>query len=391
MTDAAQVAPLDGVVVADFSRVLAGPMATMTLADLGARVIKIERPGVGDETRGWGPPFASTGSTYFAAVNRGKTSIALDLTAPGDLAVAHRIIERADVVIENFRPGTMERLGLGYEVVAETNPRVVYCSVSGFGSGAGAQLPGYDFVVQAAGGLMSLTGEPEGEPMKVGVALVDVLTGKDAVIGILAALASRQRTGRGDRIEVNLLSSGLAGLINQAQAYLETGRVPARLGNDHPSITPYGVLHAADGPIAVACGNDAQFARLVLVLGRPALAADPRYASNAARVEHRAELAVALGAAAVLRDRTHWVTELTRVGVPVSPINDLAGALELAERLGLEPTVEVGEGHTRQVRHPVTYRSYRPSVDAPPPRHDADREAVLAWLAEPPDERAVAE
>ena len=373
--------PLDGVVVADFSRVLAGPMATMMLADLGARVIKIERPGVGDETRGWGPPFSATSSTYFEAVNRSKASIALDLAAPDDLAIARGIAARADVVIENLRPGVMERLGLGYDVVSKQNPRVVYCSISGFGSGAGAPLPGYDFVIQAASGLMSLTGEVDGDPMKVGVALIDVLTGKDAVIGILAALSARERTGRGDRLEVSLLTSGLAGLVNQAQAYLETGRVPARLGNDHPSITPYGLLPTADGPLAVACGNDGQFARLADAVGRGDLSNDPRFATNASRVIHRGELTEALATAMHGHGRDHWAQAFTRVGVPVSPINDLAAAIELAERLGLEPTVEVGDGSTRQVRHPVSFSAYPTAPPSPPPANDADREAVLAWLA----------
>lgn len=374
-------APLEGVVVADFSRVLAGPMATMMLADLGARVIKVERPGTGDETRGWGPPFSATGSTYFEAVNRSKASIALDLTAPDDLAIARDLASRADVVIENLRPGVMERLGLGYDVVARANPRVVYCSISGFGSGAGAALPGYDFVVQAASGLMSLTGEVDGDPMKVGVALIDVLTGKDAVIGILAALSARERTGHGDRLDVSLLTSGLAGLVNQAQAYLETERMPARLGNDHPSIAPYGLLPTADGPLAVACGNDGQFARLAEAVGRADLSSDPRFATNAGRVIHRAELGAALAEAMRRHDRGHWARALTRAGVPVSPINDLAAAVELAERLGLEPTVEVGGGATRQVRHPVSFTAYATAPPTPPPANDADREAVLAWLA----------
>ena len=333
-------------------------------------------------TRGWGPPFSATSSTYFEAVNRSKASIALDLTASDDLAVARDIAERADVVIENLRPGVMERLGLGYDAVAQANPRVVYCSISGFGTGAGAALPGYDFVAQAASGLMSLTGEVDGEPMKVGVALIDVLTGKDAVIGILAALSARERTGHGDRLEVSLLTSGLAGLVNQAQAYLETGQVPARLGNDHPSITPYGLLPAADGPLAVACGNDGQFARLAEAVGRADLASDPRFVANAGRVTHRAELGAALAEAMGRHDRAHWTQVLTRAGVPVSPINDLAAAVELAERLGLEPTVEVGHGSTRQVRHPVGFTAYATAPPTPPPANDADREAVLAWLAD---------
>lgn len=374
--------PLDGVVVADFSRVLAGPMATMMLADLGARVIKIERPGLGDETRGWGPPWSARGATYYESVNRTKQSIALDLSEPDDLATALEIACGADVVIENFKPGTMDRLGLGYDVVSATNPGVVYCSISGFGSSGGRDLPGYDFVVQAVGGLMSITGEPDGDPLKVGVALVDVLTGKDAVIGILAALKGRERTGRGDRIEVSLLTSVLAGLVNQAQAYLETGESPRRMGNDHPSIAPYGILHARDRALAVACGNDGQFARLATALGRPELATDERFLTNAARVAHRRDLVADLEAALAARDAADWVEALTAVAVPAGVVNDIGAAVALAERLGLEPTLEVGEGWARQVRHPVVWTAYDTAEPTPPPPNGQDADEVRDWLAD---------
>ncbi|MGH3750694.1 MAG: CaiB/BaiF CoA transferase family protein, partial [Micromonosporaceae bacterium] len=247
--------PLEGILVADFSRVLAGPLATMTLADLGAAVIKIERPGVGDETRSWGPPWSPHGSTYYESVNRSKRSVALDLADPDDRAAAFELACRADVVVENFKPGAMDRLGLGHAAVAARNPRVVYCSISGFGSDGGKDLLGYDFILQAVGGLMSITGPAGGEAAKVGVALVDVITGKDAVIAILAALEGRRRTGRGDRLEVSLLSSLLSALVNQGQASLQTGRAPRRMGNQHPSIAPYETLRCRDAPIAVACGN----------------------------------------------------------------------------------------------------------------------------------------
>lgn len=373
--------PLDGIVVADFSRVLAGPMATMMLADLGARVVKVERPGLGDETRGWGPPWSAHGATYYESVNRTKQSIALDLTDPADRATALEIACRADVVIENFKPGTMDRLGLGYDVVAAANPGVVYCSISGFGSAGGRDLPGYDFVVQAVGGLMSITGDPDGEPTKVGVALVDVLTGKDAVIGILAALQGRARTGRGDRIEVSLLTSVLAGLVNQAQAYLETGQSPRRMGNDHPSIAPYGILHARDRALAVACGNDGQFARLATALGRPDLVTDERFATNPARVTHRAELVPELESALAARDAADWVEALTAVAVPAGLVNDIGGALSLAERLGLEPTLELGEGWSRQVRHPVKWAAYDTAEPTPPPSNGEHSDRVRDWLA----------
>ena len=373
--------PLDGLLVADFSRVLAGPLATMTLADLGAEVIKVERPGLGDDTRQWGPPWTEHASSYFECVNRSKQSITLDLRDPADLAVARELAARADVLIENFLTGTMDRLGLGYEVLAEANPGLVYCSVTGFGSGAGAALPGYDFVVQAVGGLMSITGTPDGDPTKVGVALVDVLTGKDAVIGILAALREREASGRGQRIEDNLLSSLLGSLVNQASAHLATGRSPRRMGNQHPSIAPYETLHTADGLIAIACGNDAQFARICDVLGVPELVPgdavwpksagnpvpDVRFASNGRRVENRQALVHKLEEALATADGESWVRRLNAAGVAAGTVNDLGAAIAFAERLGLEPTQPVGAGHPDQIRHPITWgRSELPTPTTPP-------------------------
>ncbi|MGO3089755.1 MAG: CaiB/BaiF CoA transferase family protein, partial [Galactobacter sp.] len=288
-TDRGQ-APLGGIVVADFSRVLAGPLATQTLADLGARVIKVERPGTGDDTRSWGPPYSENGTaTYFESVNRNKESIALDLSDPDDLATARALALRADVLVENFKVGTLEGLGLGHADLATENPGLITASISGFGSSGGAAIPGYDFVVQAVGGLMHITGAADGEPMKAGVALVDVLTAKDATIGILAALRRREITGHGAHLELNLLSSLQGALVNQAQAYLGAGAEPGRLGNVHPSISPYQSLRCADAPLAVACGNDGQFARLCSELGLPDLAADERFSSNPARVQHREE------------------------------------------------------------------------------------------------------
>ena len=359
--------PLEGIVVADFTRVLAGPLATMTLADLGADVVKVERPGLGDDTRRWGPPWTEHASSYFECVNRSKQSITLDLRSGSDLALARALVARADVLVENFLTGTMERLGLGYSEMSALNPRLVYCSITGFGSEAGAELPGYDFVVQALGGLMSITGDPDGEPTKAGVALVDVLTGKDATIGILASLQERERSGMGQRIEVNLLSSLLGSLANQASAYLATGVAPTRMGNRHPSIAPYETLRCADGELAVACGNDAQFARICAVVERPDLADDPRFATNPARVNHRDELAEALEKELLRRDVVCWVQRLTDVGVAAGPVNDLGGALELAHRLGLAPTTPVGNGRPDQVRHPITWsRSPLRTPTAPP-------------------------
>jgi len=360
-------APLDGLLVADFTRVLAGPLATMTLADLGAEVVKVERPGTGDDTRQWGPPWTGEASSYFECVNRSKKSLILDLRSESDLAVARALVARADVLVENFLTGTMDRLGLGYAEAAELNPRLVYCSITGFGSGAGATLPGYDFVVQALGGLMSITGEPEGEPTKVGVALVDVLTGKDATIGILAALQERERSGDGQRIEVNLLSSLLGALANQASSYLTTGAAPARMGNRHPSIAPYETLRCADGMLALACGNDGQFARICAVLERPDLAEDPRFATNPARVSNRPTLNEALEKELKREDVSVWAERLTAVGVAAGAVNDLGGALELAERLGLSPTTCVGVGHPDQVRHPITWSRSALRAPTPPP------------------------
>ncbi len=268
-------APLEGLLVADFSRVLAGPFATMYLADLGATVVKVERPGSGDDTRAWGPPWTEHTSSYFESVNRSKLGLTLDLADPADQAMARELARRADILVENFRPGTLDRMGLGYEQVRDgdpatgrpANPGIVYASITGYGSGAGASIPGYDFVVQAVGGLMSITGEPDAPAQKVGVALVDVLTGKDAVIGILAGIAARARSGEGVRVEVDLLSSLLGALVNQASGYLATGTPPQRMGNRHPSIAPYETLACADGQLAVACGNDGQFRRLAAAVG----------------------------------------------------------------------------------------------------------------------------
>ncbi|MET9337945.1 CoA transferase [Nonomuraea sp. NPDC003804] len=354
---------LSGLLVADFSRVLAGPYATMLLGDMGADVVKVERPEGGDDTRAWGPPYADGQATYFLGVNRNKRSIALDLRDADDLEVARALVARADVLVENFRPGTMERMGLGYEAVRELNPGLVYCSVTGFGAGKGADLPGYDLVVQAVGGLMSVTGEPEGQGTKTGVALVDVITGLHAAFGILAALRHRDRTAQGQRVEVTLLTSLLSALANHASAYAAAGVVPHAMGNRHPSIVPYEVFEAADRPIVIAAGNDRQFRALCAVLGRDDLAADARYATNDARVRARDLLVPELSAALAGRSADEWFAALTAAGVPCGPINDVAGAFELAASLGFEPVVDgqvanpVGLGAT-----PAAYRLRPPAL-----------------------------
>jgi formyl-CoA transferase len=370
--------PLEGVLVADFSRVLAGPLAAATLADLGATVIKVERPAVGDDTRHWGPPWTDTSSSYFECANRSKKSIELDLSDAADLVVAQELATRCDVLIENFRTGTLDRRGLGYEEVAARNPGVVYASITGFGSRSGADLPGYDFLVQAVGGLMSITGDDE--PTKVGVALVDVLTSKDAVVAILAALQARERMGHGQRVEVNLLSSLLGSLANQASAYLTTGGTPVRMGNRHPSIAPYETLTAKDGSLAVCCGNDGQFSRLTEEVGAPGLAEDPRFASNASRVAHREELVQLLETALSTDTVGAWTERLTAVGVPAGKVGSVAEAFDLAERLGLQPTVPMGDGKPRQVRNAITFSSTPITSYAAPPELGQHNEHVRRWL-----------
>jgi crotonobetainyl-CoA:carnitine CoA-transferase CaiB-like acyl-CoA transferase len=374
--------PLDGVLVADFSRVLAGPLCTMNLADLGATVVKVERPGAGDDTRTWGPPWSSSGSTYFESVNRSKRSVTLDLMDPADHEIALELASRADVLVENYRPGALERHGLGYTQVRALNPGVIYCSITGFGADAGADLLGYDFVVQAMGGLMSITGDPNGQPTKAGVALVDVLTGKDATIGVLAALAARGRSGQGCRVEVNLLSSLLSSLVNQAQGYLETGEAPQRMGNRHPSIAPYETLRCRDGLLAVACGNDGQFVRFAAVIGSPELSSDSRFLTNTARVAHRGDLVVALESALAGQDAATWAQRLTQVQVPAGKVGTIADGFALAERLGLAPTVEVGPGHTRQVRQAITFDPDLVTDPTPPPALGADTDDIRTWLAD---------
>lgn len=379
-------APLDGVIIADFSRVLAGPLATMTLADLGARVIKVERPGAGDDTRAWGPPYAASGNTtYFEAANRGKESVTLDLTDASDAARAHELIRRSDVVIENFRPGQFAKLGFGWEALSAQHPRLVYASVSGFGLAEGAALPGYDFVAQAVGGLMHITGDEHRDAMKAGVALVDVLAGKDAVIGILAALRRREHTGRGSRVDVNLLSSLQAALVNQVSANLGAGVEPRRLGNRHPSIAPYETLRCGDAPIAVACGNDAQFVKMTAELGVPGLATDPRFASNPDRVAHRDELVVALESALSHDIADNWADRLNRAGVAAGVVNSIGEGIAFAERLGLEPVWEArGQDgrRSRQVRSPVHWEPGLPVTTAAPPLLGEHDQAVRAWLDE---------
>ncbi len=368
-------AALGGLRILDFSRVLAGPFATMVLADLGATVTKVERPDGGDDTRSWGPPFDSAGeATYFQSVNRNKRSILLDLGRPQDRDMARHLTADSDVVVENFRPGVMESFGLSYEELSEDDPALIYCSITGFGRGAGAELPGYDLLVQALGGLMSITGSPDGEPQKVGVALVDVLAGLFSSVGILAALRHREATGRGQLVEVDLLSALLAGLVNQASAFTIAGQVPSRMGNAHPSIAPYELFRTGSGELVVAVGTDRQFAALCELLGAPELARDPRFAGNDERVRNRPALREALEERLAARPASAWAEALTAARVPAGVVNDLAGAFRLAADLGLDPIVSVPREDGSAVeltRNPIGLSATPPTYRSAPPRFPA--------------------
>ncbi|MFJ1967285.1 CaiB/BaiF CoA transferase family protein [Streptomyces sp. NPDC087903] len=383
---------LDGLRIADFSRVLAGPYATMLLADLGADVVKIERPGIGDDTRAWHPPADHEGtSTYFLGVNRNKRSVALDLTTDVGLAQARALVAEADVLVENFRPGTMDRLGLGVRELRALHPGLVYCSISGFGSGAGASIPGYDLLVQAVGGLMSVTGDSGGEPVKAGVALVDVITGLHASVGILAALRHREATGEGQHVEVNLLASLLSAMVNQASAFAVAGVVPGRMGNAHPSISPYETLPAADRPIAIAVGNDRQFAALAEAVGHPGLALDDRFRTNADRVAHRAELREILSERLAAAGADHWSSVLLAAGVPAGPVNNVGEAFDFAQRLGLPGIVDipaaVADGAeprpSRQVANPIALSGTPARYRLPPPGLGQHTAEILHRLSDP--------
>jgi crotonobetainyl-CoA:carnitine CoA-transferase CaiB-like acyl-CoA transferase len=379
--------PLAGLLVADFSRILAGPYATMLLADMGAEVVKVEGPG-GDDTRTWQPPVREGVSTYYLGVNRNKRSVALDLKDPGDLGLARELARRADVFIENFKPGGLARFGLDYDAVRAANPAVVYASISGFGSGPkGAGLPGYDLIVQATSGLMSVTGDADGEPYRAGVAVFDVISGLHATIGILAALNHRHETGIGQHVEISLLASAMSGLVNQTSAYVAGGVVPFRMGNSHPSLFPYEPLPCADGELIITAGNDLQFRKLAQVLGVPELADDPRFTRNEDRTANREELRPLLVERLRTRPKMEWFRELTGNGVPCGPINTIDQGVAFAEEVGLDPVVTVGTGDEAipSVRHPITFSATPASYRLPPPRLDQQGEEIRRWLAGPAD------
>jgi len=370
---------LDGILVADFSRVLAGPYLTMLLSDLGATVVKVESPD-GDQTRSWGPPWRDGVSTYYQSVNRNKHSVVLDLTDPGDNRLARELARRADVLVENLLPHRMRQFGLAYEEVALSNERLIYCSITGFGPGGnGRTLPGYDLVAQAASGLMSVTGERDGSPMKVGVAVIDIVCGLHAGLAILAALATRERLGRGQLVEVNLLNSALSVLANQSAAHLMADVVPKRAGNAHPSVAPYEVFQAGDGELVIAAGTDGQFARLCQALGALDLAADARFSTNSGRVAHRAELHRLIVSLLADRARAEVIDCLQAADVPAGPVNNVAEAFEFARALNLEPTWDI-DG-VKHVRAPMSMSLTPPRPSTPSPWLDQSGDAVRAWLA----------
>jgi formyl-CoA transferase len=376
---------LDGLRVLDLSRVLAGPYCTMTLGNLGADVVKVERPGSGDDTRQWGPPFVGGEAAYYLSCNSSKRSLTVDLSQPAGRDLVRRLAAHADVLIENFKAGAMEGWGLGYEHLAVENPGLVYCAILGYDrAGPYRDRPGYDFIAQAMGGIMSVTGVPEGEPMKVGVAIVDVTAGLYATVGILAALQARAHSGRGQRVDVNLLDAAAGWLVNVAANYLATGRPPGRYGNAHPNIVPYQVFQASDGYVAVGIGNDAQWRRLCAALGRPEMAADERYASNALRQEHREPLVAAFAETFATGTVDEWVRAIEAAGVPVGPINtvdkvfETPGLLSPAMLATLpHPTV----GSVRVVGTPIGL-SETPAAprSAPPTLGQHTREVLRDWL-----------
>ena len=371
--------PLHGLVIADFSRILAGPYATMLLADMGAEVIKVESP-EGDDTRHWVPPVRDGVGTYYLAINRNKRSIALDLKNPEDLKVAHELSARADIFIQNFKPGGLARFGLDYDSVAARNPRSIYCSISGFGAKGGKDLPGYDLLVQAVSGLMSLTGDPDGTPYRAGISVFDVMTGLHSVIGILAALRHLSETGEGQHIETNLLSTAMSSLVNQTEAYVAGGVVPMRMGNAHLSLFPYEPLATGDGELIVIAGNDGQYRKLMEVLGAPELGTDERFATVGNRNDNREELRPLLLDLLATKSAGEWFDLITAAGVPCGPINDIRGGVELAEKLGLEPVVEIDGIPT--VRNPIGFSRTPARYDLAPPSIDGDGDAIRRWLTE---------
>jgi len=376
--------PLDGITVVDLTRVLSGPYCTMLLADMGARVIKIERPGTGDDTRAWGPPFVKGESSYFLSINRNKESVALDFKEPRGRALLDGLIARADVLVENFHPGTLEALGLGYAALADRDPRLVYCSITGFGAtGPLRHRPGYDAVVQAEGGLMSLTGPADGDPYRLGVAIADIAAGMFAAQGIALALLVRERTGKGQFVDIGMLDSVASLLTYQAGIYFTTGRTPVRMGNRHPSIAPYDTVPAEDGTLVLAIGNDGQWRTFCRATGLTSLADDARFATNAARVEHYDELRPILARALRARSRQEWIDRLVPAGVPCAAVRGLDEVLtdpQLAAREMIQALPHPAAGPIKVLGTPVKLSRTPGSVNTPPPRLGEHTARVLRDL-----------
>lgn len=354
----------------------------MTLADLGADVIKVEQPATGDDTRSWGPPWTEHGdSTYYLGLNRGKRSVALDLKNPEDHELARRLATRADVLIENFRVGLMDELGLGHAAMSEQNPTLVYCSITGFAAhGPASSLPGYDLLIQAMSGLMSVTGQPGDVPTKVGSAITDMAAGLYGTVGVLAALQQRSQTGRGQKVEVSLFDAALNALLNQGSAYVNAEVVPTAQGNRHPSIAPYESFPAADREFILAAANDRLWLRTCAAIERPDLADDPRFTTNATRRDNVDALVDELEATFRLRPADHWIAVLRRAGVPAGPINRIDEAFQWATDHGLEPTVDFSESKVRSVRSPIRLSGSAIGARIPPPQLDEHGAEIRAWL-----------
>jgi formyl-CoA transferase len=384
MTDLKQ-GPLDGVRVLDLTRVVAGPYCSMFLGDLGADVVKVEQPGSGDDTRGWGPPFTGGESAYYLCINRNKRSVTLDLKSPRAVELLRELAKVADVIIENFRPGTMERLGLGERELRALNPRLIYASLTGFGAdGPMSDWPGYDLIVQAWGGLMSITGTPDGEPVKVGVAIIDLVAGLMLGKAITAALFAREKIGVGQRIDTSLLEAEVASLINAGSNYLVGGKVPARWGNAHPNIVPYQNFKTADGYLVIGVASEVIWKRFCAAVGREALTEDPRFQNNSQRVEHRAELLALLSEMFIQRDNETWFKLLTEAEVPCAPVQSIEQVFRAPQVLHRDMLLEVDHptaGKVRMAGIPVKFSETPASVRKPPPLLGEHNEAVLKdWL-----------
>jgi crotonobetainyl-CoA:carnitine CoA-transferase CaiB-like acyl-CoA transferase len=385
--------PLAGLRVLDLTRILAGPTCTQLLGDLGADVIKIERPGEGDDTRKWGPPYLKdengrdrSESAYFSASNRNKRSVTVDMAKPEGAALIRRLLARCDVLVQNFKAGGLKKYGLDYESLREEFPRLVYCSISGFGqTGPYSSQAGYDYLAQAQGGIMSITGAPDGPPMKVGVGISDVMCGMYAAVAVLAALRHRDATGEGQHIDLALLDTTVAWLVNEAVNYFFSGIVPKRLGNAHPNIVPYQLLATSDGHFTLAVGNDAQFQKFCAFAGAPALAEDPRFATNSQRVKHREELMPMIENVTQTKPTKHWVEGLSALGVPSGPVNDIRQVFEDPQVVHRGMKIAVPDPHAQGgavplVGNPIKLSTTPVGYRRPPPRLGQHTDEVLREL-----------